>query len=58
MGAKSAKPRRPPRFRLLDAADLDEAIEPAARIPAARLGGAVEIRPVVAGGAAAAGRRR
>ncbi|GAA0411335.1 YciI family protein [Microbispora corallina] len=34
-------------FCLLDAADLDEAIELAARIPAARLGGAVEIRPVV-----------
>jgi hypothetical protein len=34
-------------FCLIDAADLDEAIELAARIPAARLGGAVEIRPVV-----------
>ncbi|WP_326823737.1 YciI family protein [Streptosporangium sp. NBC_01639] len=34
-------------FCLVEAADLDEAIELAARIPAARLGGAVEIRPVV-----------
>ncbi|MCM2414434.1 MULTISPECIES: YciI family protein [unclassified Streptomyces] len=34
-------------FCLIEAADLDEAIEMAARIPAARLGGAVEIRPVV-----------
>ena len=33
---------------LIDAANLDEAIELAARIPAARYGGAVEIRPVVA----------
>jgi hypothetical protein len=33
-------------FCLLEAANLDEAIELAARIPAARLGGAVEIRPV------------
>ena len=33
---------------LVEAADLDEAIELAARIPAARLGGAVEVRPVVA----------
>ncbi|MFC4591032.1 YciI family protein [Sphaerisporangium corydalis] len=32
---------------LVEAADLDEAIELAARIPAARLGGAVEVRPVV-----------
>jgi hypothetical protein len=32
---------------LVEAADLDEAIELAARIPAARHGGAVEIRPVV-----------
>jgi hypothetical protein len=34
-------------FALVEAADLDEAIEMAARIPAARLGGAVEVRPVV-----------
>jgi hypothetical protein len=34
-------------FCLIEAADLDEALELAARIPAARLGGAVEIRPVV-----------
>jgi hypothetical protein len=32
---------------LIEAADLDEALELAARIPAARLGGAVEVRPVV-----------
>jgi hypothetical protein len=34
-------------FYLLEADDLDQATEVAARIPAARLGGAVEIRPVV-----------
>jgi hypothetical protein len=34
-------------FCLIEAADLDEAIELAAGIPAARLGGAVEVRPVV-----------
>ncbi|MBF8185947.1 hypothetical protein ITP53_09350 [Nonomuraea sp. K274] len=34
-------------FFLIEAANLDEAIELAERIPAARLGGAVEIRPVV-----------
>jgi hypothetical protein len=34
-------------FYLVEAANLDEAIELAARIPAARLGGAVEVRPVV-----------
>ncbi len=33
---------------LVEAASLDEAIELAARIPAARLGGVVEVRPVVA----------
>jgi hypothetical protein len=33
---------------LIEAADLDEAIELAARIPVARLGGTVEVRPVVA----------
>jgi hypothetical protein len=32
---------------LLEAGDLDEAIEFAARIPAARLGGCVEVRPLV-----------
>jgi len=32
---------------VLEAADLDEAIEFAARIPAARLGGSVEVRPLV-----------
>jgi hypothetical protein len=32
---------------LFDAANMDEAIELAARVPAARLGGTVEIRPVV-----------
>jgi hypothetical protein len=34
-------------YFLLEADDLDAAIEVAARIPAARLGGAVEVRPVV-----------
>ncbi len=33
---------------LVEAANLDEAIELAARIPAARFGGVVEVRPVVA----------
>ena len=33
---------------LIEAANLDEAIEMATRIPAARLGGVVEVRPVVA----------
>jgi hypothetical protein len=31
----------------VEAADLDEVLELAAHIPAARLGGAVEVRPVV-----------
>ena len=34
-------------FLFFDADDLDAAIELAARIPAARLGGAIEVRPVV-----------
>jgi hypothetical protein len=34
-------------YLLLDADDLDAAIELASRIPAARLGGAIEVRPVV-----------
>jgi hypothetical protein len=34
-------------FYLLEADDLDQATEIAARIPAARLGGSVEIRPIV-----------
>ena len=34
-------------FYLVEADDLDQATELAARIPAGRLGGAVEIRPVV-----------
>jgi hypothetical protein len=33
---------------LVEAANLDEAIELAARIPPARMGGVVEVRPVVA----------
>lgn len=33
-------------FFILEADDLDAAIEVAARVPAARLGGAIEIRPV------------
>jgi hypothetical protein len=34
-------------YYLLEADDLDTALELAARIPAARLGGAIEVRPVV-----------
>ena len=34
-------------YLIFEAADLDAAIELAARVPAARLGGAVEVRPVV-----------
>jgi len=34
-------------YYVVEAANLDEAIELAGRIPAARLGGAVEVRPVV-----------
>jgi len=34
-------------YYLLEAEDLDVAIELAARIPAARMGGAVEVRPLV-----------
>ena len=34
-------------FYLFEAPNLDDAIEVAARIPAARLGGAVEVRPLV-----------
>jgi hypothetical protein len=34
-------------YYLIDADNLDAALEVAARIPAARLGGAVEVRPVV-----------
>ena len=34
-------------FCLVEAANLDEAMELAARLPAARLGGVVEVRPVV-----------
>ncbi len=34
-------------FYLLEAADLDAALAVAARIPAARMGGAVEVRPIV-----------
>ncbi len=32
---------------IIEAANLDEALELAARIPAARYGGGVEVRPVV-----------
>lgn len=35
-------------FFLVDVEDLDAAIEIAARIPAARMGGAIEVRPVKA----------
>lgn len=34
-------------YYVLDAADLDEALEFVSRIPAVRLGGAVEVRPLV-----------
>jgi hypothetical protein len=34
-------------YYLLEADDLDAAIELAAKVPAARLGGAVEVRPLV-----------
>jgi hypothetical protein len=34
-------------FYLFEAGNLDEALELAARIPAARLGGSVEVRPLV-----------
>ncbi len=34
-------------FALIEAANLDEAVDLAARIPAARLGATVEVRPVV-----------
>lgn len=33
---------------IVEAANLDEAVEIASRVPAARLGGRVEVRPVVA----------
>jgi hypothetical protein len=36
-------------YYLLEAGDLDAAMQFAARIPATRLGGAVEVRPLVAG---------
>ena len=34
-------------YLIYDADDLDAAIELAARIPAARLGGAIEVRPIM-----------
>jgi hypothetical protein len=34
-------------YYLLEAADIDAALEVASRIPAARMGGAVEVRPIV-----------
>jgi hypothetical protein len=34
-------------FCLVEAGDLDEALEIAARVPTVRMGGAVEVRPVV-----------
>jgi hypothetical protein len=36
-------------YLLYEADDLDAAIELASRIPAARLGGAIEVRPIVEG---------
>src|SRR5207244_3704906 len=35
-------------FYLVDADDIERALELAARVPAARMGGAVEVRPIVA----------
>src|SRR2546423_15719004 len=37
------------RYLVYEADDLDAAIELAARIPAARLGGAIEVRPIMEG---------
>jgi hypothetical protein len=34
-------------FLLVEADDLDEALEIAARVPTARMGGAIEVRPVM-----------
>ena len=34
-------------YFVFDVADLDEALELASRVPAARIGGSVEVRPVV-----------
>jgi hypothetical protein len=34
-------------YYVYEAGDLDEAVQVASRIPAARIGGAVEVRPVV-----------
>jgi hypothetical protein len=34
-------------YYLLEADDLDAALEIAARVPAARMGGAIEVRPIV-----------
>ena len=34
-------------YLFFEAADLDQAIELAARVPAARMGGAIELRPIV-----------
>ena len=34
-------------YFLVEADDLDAALEIAARIPAARMGGAIEVRPIV-----------
>ena len=34
-------------YFLLEAENLDEALDVAARVPAARMGGAVEVRPIV-----------
>ena len=36
-------------YLFLEADDLDAAIEVAARIPAARMGGAIEVRPLMEG---------
>src|SRR5436305_6915455 len=36
-------------YLFFEADDLDQALELAARVPAARLGGAIEVRPIVEG---------
>jgi hypothetical protein len=47
MARSSRSRRRWGGFLVFEADDLDAAIELAARIPTARMGGAIEIRPVV-----------
>jgi len=44
---RTPTPRSVRSYIVFEAEHLDEAIELAARIPAARLGGAIEVRPLV-----------